>query len=69
NWIRVVPPFGVDQVVAFALPQKPRHWDELPNMVSLLPNTPQLVALDELLTSQKDIAWQQLELRSFPSAP
>lgn len=69
NWIRVVPPFGIDQVVAFALPQKPRHWDELPNMVSLLPNTPQLVALDELLTSQKDIAWQQLELRSFPSAP
>lgn len=69
NWIRVVPPFGVDLVVAFALPQKPRHWDELPNMVSLLPNTPQIVVLDELLNSQKDIAWQQLELRSFSSAP
>lgn len=69
NWIRVVPPFGVDQVVAFALPQKPRHWDELPNMVNLLANTPQIVALDELLNSQKDIAWQQLELRSFSSAP
>lgn len=71
NWIVVTPPFGMDQVIAFALPQKPQSWHELQPINNLLPQDTRVKTLEKILASQRDIAWQRLDIRTFaqPAQP
>lgn len=66
NWIIVTPPFGIDNVVAFALPQQPQSWHELPQIVNVPSTDAKIKVLEKVLASQRDIAWQRLDIRTFP---